>query len=130
LLRCSTRIARLSNKTCLCFIHPKIAAGKKRSLGTSAGTSPPHPSRVEAGSKLTQELPPKLAANLTAQPLNVSKHLTATKKTMLAPAAPRAGVARAAAQRSVRVSAFKPFSTQGLVAAVTAGSLLLVGWVG
>lgn len=29
-------------------------------------------------------------------------------------------------QRSVRVTAFKPVSTQGLVSALTAGSLLLV----
>jgi hypothetical protein len=49
---------------------------------------------------------------------------------MLARSSPRVarGSAPAAAKRCVRVNAFKPVNSQGLVAAVAAGSLLLVSW--
>lgn len=49
---------------------------------------------------------------------------------MLARSSPRVarGSAPAAAKRCVRVNSFKPVTSQGLVAAVAAGSLLLVSW--
>lgn len=43
---------------------------------------------------------------------------------------PRLARSESAVQRCVRVNAVKPVSTQGLMAAVAAGSLLLVSFVG